>query len=75
MGQTIYRFKTGGNNFVVARVIGSGLRAKIDLRVFKKNSRGKETLPTENGITISREALPELIRTVQNLVLARTYWG
>ena len=74
MGQTIYRFKTDKNDFVAARVIGAGLRAKIDLRVFKKNS-GKEVTPTENGITIPREALPELVRTVQNLILARNSWS
>ena len=74
MDKTIYRFNAGEKNFIIAKVIGSGLRAKIDLRVFKKNG-GKEIMPTENGITIPREALPELVRTIQNLVLARTYWG
>jgi len=74
MEQTIYRFKAGEKNFIVAKVIGSGLRAKIDLRVFKKNG-AKEAMPTGNGITIPREALPELVKTVQNLILARTYWG
>ena len=54
MNKNLHQFKLSKNTIIVTRVLGAGLEAKLDLRMFRA---GK---PTKEGITIPLELQPEL---------------
>ena len=61
MNKNLHQFKLSKNTIIVTRVLGAGLEAKLDLRIFQA---GK---PTKEGITIPLELQPELEKSFARL--------
>ena len=61
MTKKLYQFRVNKNTIIVTRILGAGLEAKLDLRIFQA---GK---PTKEGITIPLELQPELEKSFARL--------
>lgn len=68
MNKNLCQFQLSKNMKIVTRILGAGLEAKLDFRIFRA---GK---PTKEGITIPLELQPELEKSFARLHEYQEVW-